>query len=275
MGNDTDLILSRRALTSVEAARAYLQRAEYTTEDEAVVDAVNEATGYMEAWTQRRLRERLYTNPQTVTLTATADSVTFTGTGLGVLRVGADAYGDRLRIESVLASIAGDGLSLTLSQPAESAGSVAVSFGSEPLTLEWPGGRKVSVPEWPVEAVYSVKIVERDGTRTAMDVTNAILRKQSGVLELVNDYPARGQIVEIECRAGYRPQTNTERGHREDWSNLSRCCHRIAQILFQDYRTQLGRTMEVQIRDQIVRFADMRLPKDVEQILGPYLREDV
>lgn len=275
MANDTELILSRRALTSIEAARAYLQRAELTTEDEAIVDAVNEATGYMEAYTQRRLRERLYTNPQTFTLTATADSLDFTGTGLGVLRVGADAYGDRLRIESVVTAIAANGLSLTLSQPAESSGSVDVSFGSEPLVIEWPGGRKVSVPEFPVEAVYSVKAVERDGTRTAMDMTNAIVRKQSGILELVNDYPARGQVVEIECRAGYRPPTNTERGHREDWSNLSRCCHRIAQILFQDYRTQLGRTMEVQIRDQIVRFADMRLPKDVEQMLAPYMREDV
>lgn len=275
MADNADLILSRRALTSLEAARAYLQRQDLPTEDEQIVDAVNAATAFMEAATRRRLRERVYLNPAAVALTSVADSVTLTGTGLGSLTVGSDAVGSRLRAESQLASVAGNGLSLTLSQPAASAGSVTVTFGSEPLALVWPGGPEVALDEFPVSAVYSVKIVNEDGTRTACDLTNAILRKDSGILRLVNDRPSKGDTVEIECKAGYRPPTVSDLGHREDWSNLQRCCHRIAQILFQDYRSQLGRSLEVQLRDQIVRFADMSMPKDVAQMLAAYVREDV
>ena len=141
--------------------------------------------------------------------------------------------------------------------------------------MQWPGGWEVALDEFPVEAVYSLKVVNEDGTKTAIDLTNMILRKSSGILRLVNDYPARGDLVEIEAKCGYRPPTNSDLGHREDWSNLQRCCHRILQILFQDYRHQLGRSLEVQMRDQIVRFADMSLPKDVKQALDPYMREDL
>lgn len=272
----TDLILSRHALTTLGAARAYLQRGQAIGEDAAIVDAVNEATALMESITQRDLRERLFVNPQSFSCTAAADSLTLTGAGLAVLKVGADAVGSTLRAESQIASVAGNGLSVTLTQPATSAGTASIEFGSAPLVQQWPeAGPQIALDQFPVEAVYSLNAIESDGTKTAIDLTGAMLRKSSGILVLANERPARGQWVEIEAKAGYREPSGADRGHAEEWRNLRRICHRIAQILFQDYRHELGRSLEVQIRDQLVRFSDLSLPKDVIAALGPFMREEV
>lgn len=275
MLDSNDLILIRSALTSVEAARGYLNRTGFPAEDFSIVDAVNAATAWMETYTARQLRERLYVNTQAFSITATADALSFTGTGLGVLKVGMDAVGVNCRPESQIDSIAGNGLSLNLTQPAKAAGAFSCTFGSEPLLMEWPGGAEAALPEFPCEAVYSLKVVERDGTKTAIDLTNVMLRKASGIVRLMSEWPAKGQWVEIEAKCGYRPPTSTDRGHAQDWNNLSRICHRIVQVLFQDYRHQIGRSLEVQIRDQIVRFADLSMPKDITGALAPFVREEV
>lgn len=272
---NNDLIISRNALTSLEAARSYLQHSELATEDFAIIDAINEATGIMELRTGRALHERIFENVQTLSLTTVADNYTATGTGLGVLRAGSDAVGVNLRPEARIASIAANGLSLILTQPPALGGAANITFGSEPLVQRWPGGSAATLDQFPVEAVYSLKVIGSDGTKTAIDITGYWLEKAAGILHLAGERPAKGETIELEYKAGYRPTTATDRGHGEEWRSLRRICHRITQLLYQDYRHQLGRSLEVQIRDQIVRFSDLSLPKDVEQALDDFKRMDV
>lgn len=284
MAENNDLILSRNALTTLEAARSYLTRDNAPTEDWAIADAVNEATAIMETRTRRRLRERLYINTQQFTCVLVADNLNaaVAGGGASVLTPGMDAVGIGLRPETKLDAIGGGGTSVTFSVPPSTAGSSVITFGSAPIVQRWPMGivprgsaSEVSIDEFPVDAVYSINALETDGTKTAIDLTNMILRKGPGIVRLMNDLPAQGQFVEIECKAGYRPGTAIDRGQADDWRELRRICHRITQVLFQDYRHQLGRSLEVQIQSQIIRFADMSLPKDVIEDLAFYMREDV
>lgn len=281
MSEPVELQLSPNALTTVERARSYLQHAA-TQQDFELASAIEFATGLMETQTRRRLAERWYCETVSKSgLTMGADSVDLT-TGAAFdtdLRVAMDAFhaGGNLRWGARVRSItSATACKLTLPAKAALAAQV-VTFGSADGSLEFThgGGRQLLLPEYPVSEVKAVTVLYTDGTTRALSLANARLRPQTGIYIMGDEYPATGEYIRVEFRAGYRAPTVSDRAHEQPWRRLEHLCLRCVQVLWQDYRHEIGRSVEVNLRDQLLRFTSLKLPEDIRDGLFEFAREEM
>lgn len=281
MSEPVELQLSPNALTTIERARSYLQQPA-TGQDFELASAIEFATGIMETQTRRRLAERWYCETvQKTGLTLALDSVDVTaGTGFDVdLRPAMDAFhaGGSLRWGARVASIS-SASALKLTVAAKTAGTgQAVTFGSADGSLEFfhGGGRAVLLPEWPASEVKSVTVLYTDGTTRALSLTNSRLRPMNGILLMGDEWPANRDLIRVELRAGYRRPSLSDRAHEQAWNRLEHLCLRCVQVLWQDYRHEIGRSVEVNMRDQLLRFTSLKLPEDIRDGLAEFAREEV
>jgi hypothetical protein len=282
MAEPTEPRLSPNALTTVERARSYLQQ-KGPREDFELAEAIEFATAALEVETRRRLAERWYrANVTRAGLTLGADSATVTGgTDFSTaLAVAMDVFyaGGSLRWGSRIASIASNA-SLDLTLPATTAvvGTASLTFGSVDGPQEWEhgGGRKIMLLEYPVAEVLSVETVGLDGQVTPLSLTNSLLRRKSGVLIMADEIPGRGDMLRVAFRAGYRRPTLQDREHEQEWKRLEHLCLRCVQVFWQDYRHEIGRSVELNMREQLLRFTSLKLPEDIRDGIASFAREEL
>jgi len=281
MSEPVELQLSPNALTTVERARSYLQHAA-TEQDFELSSAIDFATGLMETHTRRRLAERWYCENVTKSgLTMAEGSVDVTlGAAFDVdLRVAMDAFhaGGNLRWGARVRSItSATACKLTIAAKAALAAQ-SVVFGSADGSLEFRhgGGREILLPEYPVSEVKAVTVLYTDGTTRALSLTNARLRPREGIYIMGDEFPAQGDLIRVEFRAGYRAPTVSDRAHEQAWRRLEHLCLRCVQVLWQDYRHEIGRSVEVNMRDQLLRFTSLKLPEDIRDGLAEFAREEM
>jgi hypothetical protein len=156
---------------------------------------------------------------------------------------------------------------------AETAAAQSFTVGSAPMTWRHHGGGEYMLLEHPVEEVYAMNRLEHDGSKVALDLSQVRLDKAAGVLEIYSDGAGAGEWIEAECRAGYRPRTETDMGHDEAWFRLEQLALRCVQVLFQDHKQLLGRTTEMNLGAQSLRMFSLKLPEDVREGLAEFERE--
>lgn len=266
-------VLSPYALvTNRTKALALLGRAAGDAEEDRAIDAWNWVTGAMERETGRRLCVRSYRNPATISCGSTLSSTTLTGSGFTALKVWDDVVGTRIAPGTRIASIE-SATSLTLSLAALTTGTVSATFGSAPLTISGDGTGDVWVPEYPLNAVYSVSSVDDNAVRTALSLTGArILSAETGQYHLTQAVmPSGAQNIEVECQAGYRPPTSADLGHPE-WDDLERLATRLAIIAFQDQSRLIGRVVSEQLTGVGMTMPGFDIPADIRAGLRRYAR---
>lgn len=268
--------LSPYVLSSVERAQAYLKRPESVLSDEdedVVVLALNAIVGLFEGEVGRRLACRVYRNSVIVSCTATVgDEALAAASGLSGLKTLDDAVGSALEIGSRVASITND-TSLELTKKATATGTMSVTFGSEPIVLDGYGKSVIYIPERPVVEVYGVKWVDWNGVKTALDLTNSRLDKETGRLQLASEvFPKGSQNIELEVKAGYWAASAIERGHWGSWSQLEMLCLRAVQVMFQDFDQAAGRTGEISLATATMKIQDFKLPEDIQSGLRRFIQ---
>jgi len=263
------------ATTTLEEAIAFLKRDGIQEEEAAVAAAVNAAALWIERHTARRLASRTYRDPATVAgCTLTLDSKAVTGTGFTAAVKPHDAVvgigiAPGSRVESVDSNTA-----LTLSHGATAAavGNASLTFGSEPLVQDGSGKRTLYALEQPLVDLYAARWIGADNVETAVDLTGYRIDPEAGLILLAYDVFPRGQAnIELDCRAGYRAATATDRGHPE-WAVLQWACHRLAACLFRDQADALGRAVSQQLGAMSTSVPDFDPPRDVVSALVPYRR---
>lgn len=258
----------------VGRARDYVDRSLGSEDNiiDALVIALNGATGRMERLTKRKLRERNYRATTAIACDPTADSLTLTGTGFGALETDDDALGASLEYGSRVKSIEG-ATSLTLTRKARSSDNVTVTFGSERLVQDGDGKNVLWIPEYPVSEVYGVSYLDSIGVETALALTYARTEKVTGRLDLIDEVAPRGnQNILIACKAGYRPPSATSLGDSEEWNDLEQICLRLVQIMFQDYAQHIGRSGDISIVQFTQHIISFEIPVDIAQALEKYGR---
>ena len=139
----------------VARARAYVGRELGSEEgiDQAIVAALNGATGKIERRVNRGLRVRTYREAVTISCDTTVDDQTLTAaSGLLALKVDDDAVGASLALGSRIASITSDA-ALELTRKATSGDAMTVTFGSAPIILDGQATDYIYIPERPVVEV--------------------------------------------------------------------------------------------------------------------------
>lgn len=88
------------------------------------------------------------------------------------------------------------------------------------LRLDGNNRTQLRLPEYPVTALAAAAYLE-DGVETSINVTNATIDGEAGIITLSEDYfPFGSQNIIISCTAGYVPGT-----HDRELVVLRRACH--------------------------------------------------
>lgn len=267
--------LSAYALTTFDRALLELGRSSGMSADEQdrVVDAVNWATGRMEAFTRRRLRLRTYRDTNAIACTWTAGDETIAGTTFTTtIYAGDDVVGVGLapgsRVDSITSAVA---LELNAKPLANGAG-VTLTFGSAPLVVNGDGTSVLYVPECPLVALHSINYMDEDGAGTALDITGARIERETGKVVLTHDTVPAGTLnIEVNCTAGYDQPTATALGASE-WYDLEHWCLRLATIHFQDSKDKRGRIVSETLLQTSRTLPDFQMPADVAEGLQRYVR---
>jgi hypothetical protein len=281
MSEVTAPALTPWALANLDRARLTIGRGRDQEDgfDARLTDAINIATGRMEAFTRRALRARAYTNPVTLSATTTVNSKNFTvPSGLLAVRELSPALGSKLsegsRLDTVTSDTAG-----VLDRVAASSGAASVTFGSAPLTISNErsvlddSGRHLQIPEYPLSAVYSLKWIDVYGNKTALDITSLRIESETGRIYLLSDVIPWGFLnLEVECQAGYRPPSSTDLGHRSEWDDLEGLCLRLVDVIFHDYAEVMGRATSRSIGGASSSILGFDLPADIKAGLSRYMR---
>jgi len=265
--------LSAYALTTLDRALFELGRSEKieANEQDRIVDAVNWATGRMEAFTRRRLRLRTYRDTTVISCTATAGDATVAGTGFTALYVGDDAVGVGLqpgsRVDSIMSATA---LELNAAPLANVSGTI--TFGSSPLVVDGDGTSVIWVPEGPVTSLHGINYLDEDGNATALDITGARIERETGKVYLTHDGAPKGTLnIEVSCTAGYDQPTATALGSPE-WHDLEHWCLRLATIHYQDSIQKRGRIVSETLMQTSSTLPDFKMPADIAEGLARYAR---
>lgn len=266
-------------LASIDVLTAYLKRdlASNTGDLDQVIRAANKASAWMAGRTTRRLVGRTYRNPVTLTgLTTTQDSPAVTGAGFLALKADDDAVGAQLSAGSRILSITDDG-HMTLNRPAAagSAGGASITFGSAPLQMDGPRRNQADfyIPEYPLNALYSIVYIDASGLRTSMDLTNARIQKETGRVHLLSSGLPWGSInIEVEAHCGYLQPTASRLGHWDEWSDLQGILLRATQVIFQDMLNSSGRIVSKTIGPAVSQLPDFKMPDDIESAISGYAR---
>lgn len=260
--------LSPYTFSTIERTRQYLKRPGSVLEDndaDVIVEALNHVGGLFDGETGRKLACRTYRNASVISCTSTIDTKNLTAaSGLLALKTLDDAYGANLTMGSRIDSITSD-TALVLTKNATASGAMSVTFGSEPLVINGTGSAQIYIPVRPVVEVYTIKWVDSMGTKTDYDLTGARLDRETGLYVLMSDAFPRGTLnIEIECKAGYREPTATDRGDWSTWAQLEGLCHRAVQVMFQDFAQAAGRTGEINLATASMKIMDFKLPDDIK-----------
>lgn len=267
-------VLSPYALTTRERAIAYMKREGGATDGdiERIVEAVNAATGWMEMRTTRKLAARVYRRTATIASCVVGATGAVTGTGFLSLYALDDVVGTGLMAGTRVASIPSN-TALTLDRAPETAGTVSLTFGSEPLVADGTGSARIYIPEFPVSTVIAAYYLDDNGDRTALTLTGARLDKETGLYVLTADgWPSGERNIEIECIAGYRLPSGTALGAWGEWKTLERICLRAAQVFFQDEHNAVGRVVNKSLLQAGVQMPDFGMPADIEDAIKPFVR---
>jgi hypothetical protein len=266
--------LTPYALTTRERAIAYMKREAGATDGdtERVIEAVNSAVGWMEMRTTRKLAARVYRRTATLASCVLGTTTAVSGTGFSALYALDDVVGTGCAAGTRVASITSN-VALVLDRLPETAGTVSLTFGSEPLVADGTGTERLYIPEYPVSSVIAAYYLDENGDRTALTLTGARLDKETGLYVLTADgWPSGERNIEIECIAGYRLPSGTSLGHWGEWKSLERICLRAAQVFFQDEHNAVGRVVNKSLLQAGVQMPDFGMPADIEDAIKPFVR---
>lgn len=137
------------------------------------------------------------------------------------------------------------------------------------LVMDGHGGDVGLIPEHPVTALVGAWSV-LEGVETAIDITGARVESW-GRICLANDFfeAGSGNIL-LAATCGYLAGT-----HDFDLDVLAQACERTVVVWYQDWRNKIGRGTEVMSGGAVVRTMEGAMPKDVTDMLQPYVRGDV
>lgn len=242
---------------------------------ERAIRAGNGAAAVMETLTNRRLVARTYRTAESVaSCVVTIDSTAVTGSGFtaGVKALD-EVVGVGIQPGSRVASVTSN-TALVLDREATATGTVALTFGSEPLVTNGTGTEAIYIPEYPAQELYGAVSVDSDGTETALDTTGYRIGTRTGRLILPNDVFPEGDLnIRLSVMAGYREPSATVRGDFTDWTALQKSGFRAAQCFFQDEATRAGRIVDRTLGGVSSQLPDFRLPQDiVDDILQHFRR---
>ena len=271
--------LTPYALSSIERATAMLKR-DQSAEDyfgDWLPLLLNAATARLESILNRKLAARTYRNSVTISCGSTLNDETLTGAGFLALKALDNAVGVKLAGGSRVLSITSDTALELTRKTTVATGTANVTFGSRPITVSGRGSSAIWIPEAPVHEVYSAKVIESDGTKTALDLDAARIVPESspgyGKLILMSDeFPEGDRNIEIECLAGYRAPSTTEVGDWEPWNDLEQACLRLCQVWFQDFANAVGRGGQIDLNVMRQTSSSLAMPRDIKEALAPYRR---
>lgn len=266
-----DWKLSPNALITPQELRSHVRRAS-TADEEALNVAANWTTAILESRTRRRLRERVYFFPFNIACTTTNESPNIGGTTFNSkLKVGLDAFGSGLGFGSRVKTITSD-TAAALTEKATATGSPTITFGTVCLYADVDGSTEILLQEHPCQEVYSVKSRDRDGLKTDVDLTGISIDNEAGIIALpYGALPCGLRNIEVECRAGYRPRSETDPGH-EEWSELFGLALGVAEVLFQRHSKALGAAVETMGGTEKVKIPEVELPVILESTLKMFER---
>lgn len=257
--------LTAHALITTEGLQARLKRATAAEDDveRRLVDAVNASTAYLERATARRLRARNYRTSYTVSCLAGTLSTSLLATTTASMEVGDDVVGTSIAPGSQVASIASSS-ALELNRKVTGLfGYTSLTFGSRPMTVDGLGSSEIYAREYPLVDLFAAYYRYPDGTRVALDITDAQFDYDTGRIVLLNDSFAAGLLnIDLECRAGYVEPTATDLGH-PDWFELEALAYRVAEIFYTDGINLRGRTDSTSVGNLSSSKGDVSMPSDV------------
>jgi hypothetical protein len=260
--------------TTLEEAVTFLDRGGIESDRAKIAIAANSAAIWMERHLARRLVSRTYRTAVAVAgCVIAANSKAIAGAGFAASLKQHDAIvGPGIAPGSRIESVDSDAAA-TMNNAATAPGDpVTLTAGSEPLVEDGTGKRTLYCSEFPLTELFAARSIANDGTETALDIAGYRLDRKLGLLILTADgFPQGDANVELECRAGYRAPSATERGD-DEWATLQWACHRLMLCLFKDQSDKLGRAVSQQIGAASVTLTDFRPPADVVNMLAPFRR---
>jgi hypothetical protein len=142
-------------------------------------------------------------------------------------------------------------------------GFTTLTFGSRPMTVDGQGGNVIYANQHPLVELFAAYYRNADGTRTALDITDAQYEYETGRIVLTNDsFPAGLMNIDLECRCGYVEPSGTDLGH-PDWYALEALAYRVAEIFYGDGINLRGRSTDVSAGGVSASMLDVSMPQDV------------
>lgn len=284
--------LSPNAFITEAQAEAFIFRGSTPSagDQDAIVNGINWATARMESktGTGRKLHWRNYTQPVTPAGQWTAQSAQElllappNNVPANTIRGGDDLTA----VVGVLGCRVGppfafyppgNTVNLTLTSNATADPGV-VTFGSARMKLDGPtfeDRRTLVLEERPLNTLFGIWKVNGDGTKTAVDLTNAIIDYDTAKIILVQDFFPRGDLaLEVEANCGFIQPTNSTLGHEQAWNDMVMLTELLLQLYWQNYRLALGRLSNAdagQLRASVSPSRDT-YPPDICALLDAYRR---
>lgn len=266
--------LSPWAFGTVDDVLRHLSRTKNTSDEdrENAVEAANQAIGWMERRTARRLRHRTYRTAVDITGTWTTSARTVAGSGfLTDVKVDDLVLGVGIKPGTRVESVDSD-VQITLSELPEVLGSsAALTVGGAPLYVDGRGSGVLYVPEWPATEVYSASEIDVLGNATALDLTGGRIGPQGLTYMIAGAFPEGMANIALSFAAGYRKPSATVPWDNH-WPALSRLWLRTTEVLFLDRSALMGRRSMRHVQNTDVSW-DWKMPDDIERAIEGYARK--
>lgn len=282
--------LSPNAFITEAQAEAFIFRGATPSaaDQDAIVNGINWATARMESktGTGRKLHWRNYTQPVANgpwSAGVGPQLATTNGNPLGGMRGGDDVtavvglQGLRVALSPTIVLPASPIVALTGTPSADPNGKT-VTFGSARMQLDGPtfeDRRTLVLEERPLNTLFGIWKVNGDGTKTAVDLTNAIIDYSTAKIILVQDFFPRGDLaLEVEANCGFIQPSSSALGHEQEWNDMVMLTELLLQLYWQNYRLALGRLSNAdagQLRASVSPGRD-QYPPDVCALIDAYRR---
>jgi len=272
--------LTPHSFITTEGLQARLKRPNGAEDDieQRLLDAVNNATHWLEMVTRRALKARNHRTAVTIVCSTVAvDDATLGGVGFTTSAEVGDDIVDPHATPGVAAgsqvlSIT-SGVLLEMTLPAIAVvESHSMSFGSRPLVFSGDGTNEAYLTQRPIVEVFSLYSVDTSGTQTALDMTGARYDYNAGRIVLGNDVFPKGVLnIVANVRAGYEQPTSGRVGHPE-WYSLEQLAYRAAEVFFTDALHIRGRAEDVTVSSLSARVGVTPMPSDLIAGIQPFVR---
>ena len=254
-------------------------------QEDAIVDGINWATGYMKRATGRDLKARTHSMRRTASVTADAATSRLLAVGaaaaaaMQLVRVGDPVVvsGFTFPVHAFV-TVAWDGAGVTV------AGATAVTSGTGGTASFGDGGvimdgstmnspRTLDLPECPLKALHAAWWADGRGGYTTIDITGALIEESIARVTLINDYWRNGIAnLLIECRIGYEEPSGSTFGDPEDYALLKTISKRLTQIAWQEFLVPTGRNREASVGNATASKLNDAVPADVKAMLRQFAR---